>query len=152
MDLSFKQKVHNECMAVINKQLNTIENAVQEARETLSSESKSTAGDKHETGRAMAQLEMEKLGMQHQTVLKLKRHLQQLKPEVENKQVLAGSLLETNEPRFYYVSVGLGIITVDGKEIMAVSPASPIVQQMLGKKANETYTFGKASFKINNCL
>lgn len=42
----------------------TLEEELNDIKEALFQDSKSTAGDKHETSRAMAQLEQEKLGKQ----------------------------------------------------------------------------------------
>ena len=55
-----KEQLFTQCLAFIDNRLITIKNTMQEIQESLLSETKSSAGDKHETGRAMLQLEREK--------------------------------------------------------------------------------------------
>ena len=49
----------------VNNRLQTVQDTLFHSNQkALQSETKSSAGDKHETGRAMLQLEMEKAGQQ----------------------------------------------------------------------------------------
>ena len=64
MKLSFKIKLHHYCESIVEEQLSGIIAALKDAQEGANNETKSSAGDKHETGRAMAQLETEKLNTQ----------------------------------------------------------------------------------------
>ena len=58
--MNTKQKLFNACKEFVQDKLSTIEKTIQSNKSALNSETKSSAGDKHETGRAMLQLEMEK--------------------------------------------------------------------------------------------
>ncbi len=62
--LEVKNYLYNYCFEFIESRLCTIINTILDLRESLDSETKSSAGDKHETGRAMLQLEREKAGSQ----------------------------------------------------------------------------------------
>jgi len=62
--LEIKQQLFNKCLDAIDSRFQTIQNTISEIQESLTSETKSSAGDKHETGRAMLQLEREKAGNQ----------------------------------------------------------------------------------------
>ena len=59
-----KKSLFQHCLDHLNKNLVLYEKRKLEILAALESESKSSAGDKHETGRAMVQLEREKLGEQ----------------------------------------------------------------------------------------
>ena len=61
---ALKKQVFDHCWDTVLKQEKSLLNRQQLLRESLESEQKSSAGDKHETGRAMVQLEQEKLGKQ----------------------------------------------------------------------------------------
>ncbi|MDO6425302.1 hypothetical protein, partial [Saccharophagus degradans] len=76
---------------------------IQDYQEDLNSETKSSAGDKHETGRAMLQLEMEKLGQQYQTVLTQKNVLQKIDVSVKKK-AQVGSLVGTTSGLNYFLA------------------------------------------------
>ena len=59
-----KRILFEHCTTHLNNNLLSFEKRKLELLEALASESKNSAGDKHETGRAMLQLEREKLGEQ----------------------------------------------------------------------------------------
>ncbi len=112
-----------------------------ELKDALGSESKSTAGDKHETGRAMIQLEQERAGHQLRQAEELLLALQAINtmlPPTETIQL--GSLAITDKGSFY-ISVGLGKITLDGKLYYAVSPTAPIAVALLGKRVGDGPVF-----------
>jgi len=62
--MNVKEKIHQKCVALATEKQNEITHSIIRVQESLAAEGKSTAGDKHETGRAMLQLEREKLGLQ----------------------------------------------------------------------------------------
>ena len=62
--LTLKESLFQQCEDFVNTRLQTIQIILSSHQKTLSPETKSSAGDKHETGRAMLQLEMEKAGQQ----------------------------------------------------------------------------------------
>ena len=59
-----RMRTHKECSAALEKKIEILEQQKKSLQKDLTSEIKSSAGDKHETGRAMIQLELEKLGNQ----------------------------------------------------------------------------------------
>lgn len=94
---------------------------------SLESESKSSAGDKHETGRAMVQLEMERLATRLNLAQQELNNFRRLAfTHVKNrKKVTPGSLVKTDKG-FYFLAVSLGMIKVDKISVAVVSSASPI--------------------------
>ena len=148
--MTYKVRLHEFCLEEVESRLILLQTRIDETREALHSESKSTAGDKHETGRAMAQLEMEKLGHQHQAALKLKQLLLRIHPDQVLDRVLAGSLVETDKG-WFYLSIGLGKVEFEGKEIFVLSPAAPLAQALLNKKKEASVPFNSATFHIKNC-
>lgn len=71
-NLNTKHILHFKCLEFIDNRFKTVQNTIQEIQESLLSEAKSSAGDKHETGRAMLQLEREKAGNQLAEINKIK--------------------------------------------------------------------------------
>lgn len=146
-NLQFKQQLYSECLTLVNKKLEFLNSAFAESREALGSEAKSTAGDKHETGRAMIQLEQEKMGRQLAETQKLQTILVRINPEKVCDTVQSGSLVKTNIGAFY-LAVGLGKLTVEGLETFVMAPTSPLAQAMLGKKTSDKFTFNGKSIEI----
>ena len=71
-------------------------------QESLDSETKSSAGDKYETGRAMVQIELEKNQAQYNKFLKLKNELKQIDPIVIKSKIEYGSIVVTNNGNFFF--------------------------------------------------
>ena len=59
-------------MQYVNQRADTVHQIIRSNQNALNSETKSSAGDKHETGRAMLQLEMEKASQQLAVVDEMK--------------------------------------------------------------------------------
>ena len=71
--MNLKQQLYQYCWTFIEDRFKTIQNNIEELQKALNSETKSSAGDKHETGRAMLQLDREKLGLQLAEINKIKK-------------------------------------------------------------------------------
>lgn len=115
--------------------------AMQAAQESSNSETKSSAGDKYETGREMANQERDRHAAQLYEAQKLLADLQKLNPELPSDTVRPGALVATNLGLFF-VSVGAGKMqTAEGQEFLAVSPAAPIMAALSGKQAGDEAIF-----------
>jgi len=84
-DLNIKKQLYKKCICFVAERLQTIKNAIDEVQESLTTETKSSAGDKHETGRAMLQIEREKLGQQLASIQTLEQTLQKINIEIVSK-------------------------------------------------------------------
>ncbi len=141
VDISFlKSQVHQELKKIVQTKKRLIDERFAETRKSLGSEAKSTAGDKHETGRAMIQLEQEKMGKQLREVQKLEQTLVRVPHHRACTRVESGALVETNVG-FFFISVGLGKIELENKEIIAIAPRAPLAQKMLGLEAKSSFDF-----------
>lgn len=132
-----KEAVHKETLESISSRLSAIQDEFDALKEALSSETKSSAGDKHETGRAMAQLEQEKLSKQLLETKRLRDGLGQIDPKVRLKNIAFGSLVETNRG-YFFVSFGIGTLQVQSTSVICISAGSPIGQQLLHKQAGDS--------------
>ena len=59
-----KEKIIEACRAYLQEKQTSLQLIITDINEATHTETKSSAGDKHETGRAMMQLEQEKLNKQ----------------------------------------------------------------------------------------
>ncbi|BDD03193.1 3-oxoacyl-ACP synthase [Aureibacter tunicatorum] len=108
--------------------------------EDSSNETKSSAGDKYETGRAMIDLEKDKLYARLAQNTKLKRAFAEIQVSKISDTVEHGSLFSTNQG-VYFISASLGQINVNGLDIFCISALSPIGKAAMGKKENEEFSF-----------
>lgn len=112
---------------------------MQDVQRSANSETKSSAGDKYETGRSMAQLEHARLRKQYQIILEEKQILERL-PSITSPKAGLGSLLDTSMG-WIFLSVSLGIVKIEQIPVMVVSIQSPIGQAITGKKISEIFEF-----------
>lgn len=143
-----KQQIYEACKQEVNLRLSHTQTAIDSARESANSEQKSTAGDKHDTARAMAQFEQEKLSNQLSEQLKLKELLSRIDPTTTLNEVRMGALVHCTNGIFY-IGVGIGKIEISSSSVFCVSVVSPIGQGLLGKKPGDTYEVNGRSFSIN---
>jgi hypothetical protein len=142
--LKIKKKLHEACLLFVNKKYKTINIIIQSYKKALFSETKSSAGDKHETGRAMLQLEMEKSGQQLLEINLMNDVLKKIDVEKFSEVICLGSLILTNTSN-YYLAISAGKITIDSVDFFAVSTNSPIGKQLLGKKIGDKILFNNAT-------
>jgi transcription elongation GreA/GreB family factor len=106
------------------------------AKESRDSDTKSSAGDKFETGREMMQREMDKISA---SLDMLKGQLAQMKRidiHENPTRVGLGRFIETDAEN-YYLSVGIGKLSCSGTPFYAISADSPLGELLVGKQINE---------------
>jgi len=118
-------------------------------QESANDETKSSAGDKYETGRAMMQLELEKLGVQLSDAQKQLQILHKINLDNSSGAVRSGSLVNTNHGSFF-ISVSAGILTVDGIKVTAISTVSPLGATLLERKRGDEFQFNGKAFRIES--
>ncbi|UII77719.1 3-oxoacyl-ACP synthase [Flagellimonas sp. HMM57] len=135
-----KEKLLQFCWDYVNGKMENLQKRSDALQESLNSETKSSAGDKHETGRAMVQLEQEKLGKQLFEVEQMKRLLQKVAIEKVPHKVALGSLVKTSTSK-YFISISAGEFKTKDISVFCVSPSSPISKALLGKETKEVFLF-----------
>lgn len=143
----FKSKVLGALREQVMEYAEQTEMALDFAKESRDNETKSTAGDKYETGRAMADIEVQKLEMQKAKHQQMLAELARVEIGVAAAQAGLGSLIKT-DLNLYFLSIGLGRVVVDGQNVVAVSPASPIGQVLLGARAGQKLVFQEKEFTV----
>ncbi|MEN8765386.1 MAG: 3-oxoacyl-ACP synthase [Wenyingzhuangia sp.] len=141
-----KEFLLRKCNQVIDEKLESIQQGIRSYQLDLVTETKSSAGDKHETGRAMLQLEMEKLGQQYQEVLAQKDTLLKIDISLKTK-IQLGSLVCANGV-FYFLGTSLGKIKIKEETIMVISIHSPIGRLLLGKQNEDSFLFNQKNIQI----
>jgi transcription elongation GreA/GreB family factor len=102
------------------------------AKESRDSDTKSSAGDKFETGREMMQREMDKLSALVDNTLNSLTKLDRLANLPATAVISEGSLVETDQET-YYIAIGYGKLD----SIYAISIESPLGQELKGKRVGE---------------
>lgn len=128
------------CWDYVGEKAQRLKNSNADLQESLDSETKNSTGDKHETGRAMVQLEQEKLAQQFTELEKTKNILQRVDVRIKSETIGLGSLVRTNVAD-YFIAISAGAFKQEGKPIYCISQEAPIAQLLMGKKKGETFVF-----------
>lgn len=134
-------------MQYVEERIARIQNEIHLQQEAANEETKSSAGDKYETGRAMAQLEIEQNIVQLKEAEKLKSFLLSIARHRSNDVVVPGSLVTTSKGIFY-LAISLGVVMYEGQTYLIVSPDSPIGKLLIGKTAGEEMIWRNESCRI----
>ncbi len=136
-----------EMQRILNSRLDENTIALNRSYESMTGESKSSAGDKFETTRAILQSEQDRLKAQ---IINVKADISILKnlKLTEHETIQLGSIVSTEAGISYFVSIGLGKIKLNEKVCYAISPVSPIGQLLIGKQAGDLLTFNNKSNTI----
>lgn len=146
-----KKELYHQCSDFIEHRLCAIKNTITDIQESLDSETKSSAGDKHETGRAMLQLEREKLGQQLAEIQKLKQELLKVNIETVSKKIFLGSLVYTSKHN-YFIAISAGELTYKSEKFYAISFSTPIAKELLTKEVGDIIEFGNSTFAITKIM
>ena len=114
--------------------------AMQAAQAASNQEEKSSAGDKYETARAMGQLDRDMHGRQYEQARQERQLLERLNSNPADL-VGVGALVSTEASGTFYLAVSIGKVSVEGTDVMVISPQSPLGQVLIGKRTNESFTF-----------
>ena len=145
--MEIKEKLLQACRDFAQEKLNAIQNTLSELSDSVGSDSKSTAGDKHETSRAMLHLEQEKAGEQLQQAQDTLRAIDKINIQVSTAKITAGSLVKTNRGNFF-IAISAGKITIDKVDYYAVSPKAPIAQKLIGLVKNDKVQFNGIDYSV----
>jgi len=144
---NLKSELYTQCVAFVNNRLKAIQNTIDEIQESLTSETKSSAGDKHETGRAMLQLEREKAGQQLAEIQKLNLLLSKIDVTKTTSIIGLGSVVFTTHAN-YFITISAGELKVNNQSFYAISANTPIAKLLLGKGIGDNIQFREQHFKI----
>lgn len=144
---AIKQSLHNYCSLHLKERIESLESALTTIEEARNNETKSSVGDRYETGRAMMQQEEEKYHAQLANAIHLSHQLGRIDPDHGYDRVVSGSLVITTAGK-YFMAVGLGKIKLDEGLYYAISVEAPISQAMLGKRKGDRLHFNQKQIEI----
>ncbi|GAB3656905.1 hypothetical protein GCM10028791_29090 [Echinicola sediminis] len=142
-----KAALHGAIKAIIEEKYQLVRDSIEKLKASAAEDTKSSAGDKYETGREMIRQEIDKAeNMKREYATQLEQ-LSSIRPEEPYSQVSPGSLVETDR-MWIYIAVSLGKIKVEEQEVFVVSPQAPLARIMMGKVAGDKVTFNGANYML----
>jgi len=147
--MTLKQKVHLHFLQMVNGKINLLQQDLADLKESGANETKSTAGDKHETALAMLQIEQANKRVQLEKVIKQKIVIEKINPTIVAAIVVSGSMVKTDKG-YLFMSVALGKAVVEEITMTALSPQSPLGSQLMGLKAGDSAVFKHTNYYIES--
>ena len=147
--MNLKQKIYHHYLNVINDKIVMLQKVLADLKESSSNETKSTAGDKHETALAMLQIEQANVQGQLQEALTKKMILEKINPDLRASIIVNGSLIKTNRG-YLWMSAALGKIQIENINVIALSQQSPLGQKLLGLKTGDSTGINNIEYIIED--
>jgi len=146
MNVSKKELV-DHCRELLIAKESTLKTELKIIREAASNETKSSMGDKYETGKEMLQQEENKLISQLKLISDQLVTLVRIDHEKVSEKVELGALLSTDDSN-YFISISFGKVEFNGEVIFLISSLAPLAKLFAGKRQGEEITFNGINHRI----
>lgn len=144
-----KARLIDRIATTLREKLAAVEEDIASTLHARNSDTKSSAGDKHEVGRAMIQQELDQQEVQRAKLHALLLELERVPAERRFDRVGFGALVHTDKGSFF-LAIAMGRVKVDGVECAVVSLASPIGQALAGKGIGDTFAVNGVSYHVRS--
>ena len=134
-------------MSLLGEKIMALQKILNDLKESGANETKSTAGDKHETALAMLQIEQANTRVQLKDALDQKAMYERINPLLSSTTILNGSLVKTNRG-YLFLSVAAGKAIIDGHNVIALSSQSPLGGKLIGLTVGDTVEVNNAIYAI----
>lgn len=141
-----KQDLFQHIFKTIAEKTTRLQGDIADLQKDIAEDSKSSAGDKFETSREMAQQELGKLSTQLAEQQRLKKLIESQATETSSF-IKVGSLVQTNLGTFL-VGIPIGKVTFGDASIIGIGASAPLGQLLLNKSENDRLTFNNQNFLI----
>jgi hypothetical protein len=148
---NIKRELYALCIDYVKQRIDTAKQAISDAQQAAGEETKSSAGDKYETSREMIQQVTERSQAQLNEANKLLIALNQINVDAVYETAVPGSLITTNNGRFY-ITISAGALILNGDTYFAVSMASPIGISLKGQKAGGQFNLNGKLYLIEKVV
>jgi len=145
--MTFKQKIHQYYLQLVQDRIDAFRDMISALTEDSKNDAKGSAGDKHETALSMMHIEQEKLNAKLKEVLDQKNVLDKIDSAIIAKTIIVGSLVKANGI-YLYLSLALPKINIDGINIIALSPQSPLGNKLMGNAVGFTFEINGTKYLI----
>lgn len=147
--MTFKQKIHQHYLQLVQDRIDIFRDMIVALTEDSKNDAKGSAGDKHETALSMMHIEQEKLNYKLKEVLGQKAVLDKVDSAINAKTIVVGSLVKANGI-YLYLSAAFPKITVEGINVIALSPQSPLGNKLMGNEVGFTFEINGTKYLIES--
>ncbi|QDH79255.1 hypothetical protein FKX85_09510 [Echinicola soli] len=142
-----KKEVYQVLHTLLAEKQKEIVSSIEQLKQSAAEDTKSSAGDKYETGREMVRQEINKAELMHSEYCVQMDLLRSIDPNEEHEKVRPGSLVSTDRA-VMFIAIGFGKIEVNGQVVFVISPQAPLARLMMDKATGESLTFNGATQQL----
>lgn len=146
---TFKQKTHTYYLQLVQDRIDVFRDMISALTEDSKNDAKGSAGDKHETALSMMHIEQEKLNHKLSEVLAQKAILDKIDPLKVTETIALGSLVKANGI-YLYLSVALPKVAIEGVNVIALSPQSPLGSKLMGNTTGFAFEINSTHYTIES--
>lgn len=143
----FRLRLNAHLNAKLQSRIEALRQELKAVQESANNETKSSAGDKYETGRAMAQLEIEKIQTRLSEVQQQLLELRLLASVSVMPQAIRGLLIKTDS-HLVYLAISVGKVEFEGHQVWVVSANAPLGNALIGKKVGDEALASGSRYKV----
>src|SRR5690554_4853437 len=147
--IELKTQLLEHCQKQVDLRYSKIKQTIADIDESLLEEAKSSSGDKHETGRAMLQIDRENTGKQLNEIEKSVQLLKKIDVAAISDYARLGSLVYTDK-FIYFISLSIGTVSIGNTDYLCVALNSPVGLLISGKKMGDEFNLNGNFYKITN--
>jgi len=142
-----KTELHAKVASVLEEKLQLIQDSIEKLKSSAAEDTKSSAGDKYETGREMIRQEIDKAEKMKSEYATQQEVLKSIKADEPHQAVGQGSLVQTDK-MWLYVAVSLGKINLKGQDVFVISSQAPLARMIMGKVSGDQIAFNGVSYRV----
>ena len=142
-----KATLLNHCIDLKKDQLQELDNSLSASQDSVDSNDKSSAGDKHETSRENANQTLLIYGAQRKKAMDDFMLLNLIKSDVICHKVQIGTVVVINDMLLYIAEISVRA-TINDLVINVVPPNGPLLKEIMGKELGYSFNFNNRSHQI----
>ncbi|WP_425637240.1 hypothetical protein ACPUEN_17525 [Algoriphagus yeomjeoni] len=149
---TFKEKIYQTAIVQVKEKINLLKAERKAINDGILEDTKSSAGDKFETGRETmsrdlmtVENQLKQANFEFDELCRLQA-IKEPSPSVQE-----GSLVQLGNDK-YLISISLGQIAVDDQKLFMLSKNSPLGEILVGRKKNEQVEFRGKNLTITELL
>lgn len=147
--MTLKEKTLQYYKQLVQDKIDVFYDMISNLTEDAKNDAKGSAGDKHETALSMMHLEQEKLNHKLKEFLEQKNILDKIDASKTTKIITIGSIIKANGI-LLFMSAALSKIKIEEKNIIALSPQSPLGSKLLGQQTGYSFEINGTQYLIES--
>ena len=144
-----KHQILNRYKQLLQDRIDVFQDMILGLTIDAQNDAKGSAGDKQETALSMMHIEQEKLSYKLKEVLVQKNILDKIDSSQVHKKIALGSIVQANGMTLF-ISTALPKISIENKNIFALSPQSPLGSKLMGNQVGFEFDMNGKEYTIES--